>query len=84
MIADHPEYFSTLPKETMDRLDAAMRFGVAISVYAVALAAAQGVEFNLGEIYSEKAPVQTFAAQINMYKEGYDAAKEAYRQRVGS
>ena len=83
MIADHPEYFSTLPKETMDRLDAAMRFGVAISMYAGALAAAYGVEFNRGEIYEEQAPVQTFAAQLDMYRENYETAKEDYRKRTG-
>lgn len=83
MIADHPEYFSTLPKETMDRLDAAMRFGVAISVYSAALAAAQGVEFNRGEMYEEQAPIGTFAAQLPMYRESYEEAKETYRQKTG-
>ena len=67
----------------MDRLDAAKRFGVAISMYTGALAAAYGVEFNRGEIYEEQAPVQTFAAQLDMYRENYETAKEDYRKRTG-
>lgn len=83
MIQDHPEYFDTLPEETMERLKAAMNFGAAISVYVTALAAAQGVEFNSGALYGERTPVRVFRESMDMYRASYEAAKDAYRQASG-
>lgn len=83
MIQDHPEYFDTLPEETMERLKAAMDFGVAISVYVTALAADQGVEFNSGALYGDLTPVRVFRNSMDMYQASYEAAKAAYRQATG-
>lgn len=83
MITDHPEYFNTLPEETMTRLKAAMNLGAIMSTYVIALSTAQGIEFNSGMMYEEFTPVKTLRNSMDIYRQTYEAAKAAYRQATG-
>lgn len=83
MISDHPEYFNTLPKETMEKLDAIMVFGAAMSVTVCALASAQGLEFNKGVVYNSTIPVKNFKAQLPQYYENFYNHKEILRKALG-
>lgn len=49
VIEDHPEVFSTMPKEVMEKLDQSMQLGANISTMMIAIAYTRGIHFNLGE-----------------------------------
>ncbi len=84
MISDHPEYFDNLPQEIMEKLDAIMVFGAAMSVTACAIASAKGMEFNEGVVYNSTIPVKNFKEQLPEYYENFYAHKEILRQALGN
>lgn len=64
VVHDHPEVFSTMPEETMQKLDQSMRFGAQLCVYVVALAQSHGINFNLCEWERETDAVKASKVQV--------------------
>lgn len=82
MIADHREYFNTLPKETMDKLNDVMTLGALMSTMVVAMSSAQGLHFDLGSVMRGN-DAKAFQAQILYLNERIAEQKELIRQRWG-
>ncbi|MGN1230349.1 MAG: hypothetical protein ACI4TP_00470, partial [Anaerotignum sp.] len=83
MITDHPEYFNTLPKETMDKLFALRTLGALMSTSVIAMSGIQGLHFDSASVIEDN-QADTFHAQLLFLNERISEQKEIIRRTWGT
>ena len=68
LMCDHPEYFDTLPEETMQKLDKIRTIGAFLSCYVNAQAATYGINANLAKWLEEPGMVDANIAHLDMMR----------------
>lgn len=79
---ENPEYFDSLPELKKELLAAQLQAGVAFTTAFAQHMNARGINFNVGEVYSEMTPIEMGLASRDMLTDEYRHALESQRTSI--